>query len=230
MMDIIEKALKEGRKTLSEYESKLVLKNYNIPVAKEVLVKKKDELPKAIAQIGYPLVIKGCAPEITHKTEKELIITDIRTEQEAYSAFDKVYEKIKDSSEGGVLVQEMVDGKRELMVGMVRDEQFGVAVMFGLGGIFTEILKDVSFRVAPLTKTDALYMLKEIRANKILDSIRGMPAVNVDKLAEIIVNVGRLGLENEQIKEMDINPIIISKGDPIAVDALIVLKNDFLSS
>lgn len=223
-MKVIEDAVKEGRKTLSEYESKLVLRHYDIPVAKEVLIKSRDELPQAIAQIGYPLVIKGCAPEIIHKTEEGLIITDIRSEEEAYSAFDRVYEKIKDTGKGAVLVQEMVDGKRELMVGMIRDEQFGVSVMFGLGGIFTEILKDVSFRVAPLSKADAFYMLKEIRANKILNSVRGMPAVNLDKLAELIVNVGKLGLENKEIKELDINPIIISGENPVVVDALIVLK------
>lgn len=224
-MKVIEDAVKEGRKTLSEYESKLVLRHYGIPVAKEVLIKSRDELPQAIAQIGYPLVIKGCAPEIIHKTEEGLIITNIKNEDEVYTAaFDKVYEKVKDTPKGAVLVQEMVDGKRELMVGMIRDEQFGVAVMFGLGGIFTEILKDVSFRVAPLSKTDAFYMLKEIRANKILNSVRGMPAVNLDKLAELIVNVGKLGLENKEIKELDINPIIISGENPVVVDALIVLK------
>ncbi len=223
-MKVIEDAVKEGRKTLSEYESKLVLRHYGIPVAKEVLIKSRDELPQAIAQIGYPLVIKGCAPEIIHKTEEGLIITNIKNEDEVYTAFDKVYEKVKDTPKGAVLVQEMVDGKRELMVGMIRDEQFGVSVMFGLGGIFTEILKDVSFRVAPLSKADAFYMLKEIRANKILNSVRGMPAVNLDKLAELIVNVGKLGLENKEIKELDINPIIISGENPVVVDALIVLK------
>ncbi len=223
-MKVIEDAVKEGRKTLSEHESKLVLRHYGIPVAKEVLIKSRDELPHAIAQIGYPLVIKGCAPEIIHKTEEGLIITNIKNEDEVYTAFDKVYEKVKDTPKGAVLVQEMVDGKRELMVGMIRDEQFGVAVMFGLGGIFTEILKDVSFRVAPLSKADAFYMLKEIRANKILNSVRGMPAVNLDKLAELIVNVGKLGLENKEIKELDINPIIISGENPVVVDALIVLK------
>ncbi len=222
-MKVIEDVIKEGRKSLSEYESKLVLKEYSIPVTREVLVKEKEQLPEAIAQIGYPLVIKGCAPEITHKTELGLVFTDIRDEEEAYIAFERIYEKVKKIKNGGVLVQEMVKGKRELMVGMLRDEHFGVSVMFGLGGIFTEVLKDISFRIAPLSKTDAMEMVREIKASRILDSVRNMPAVDIDQLAELIVNVGRIGLENQEIKEMDINPIIISGSHPIAVDALIVL-------
>lgn len=222
-MKVIEDVIKEGRKSLSEYESKLVLKEYSIPVTREVLVKEKEQLPEAIAQIGYPLVIKGCAPEITHKTELGLVFTDIRDEEEAYIAFERIYEKVKKIKNGGVLVQEMVKGKRELMVGMLRDEHFGVSVMFGLGGIFAEVLKDISFRIAPLSKTDAMEMVREIKASRILDSVRNMPAVDIDQLAELIVNVGRIGLENQEIKEMDINPIIISGSHPIAVDALIVL-------
>jgi acetyl-CoA synthetase (ADP-forming) len=122
-----------------------------------------------------------------------------------------------------VLVQEMVKGQRELVVGMTRDPQFGPCVMFGLGGIFTEILKDVSFRKAPLEKRDALEMMREIKGQKILDAVRGMEAANIDVLADILINVGKIGVENDKIKEIDINPIILSKGQPIAVDALVVV-------
>lgn len=223
-MDVIEKAIREDRKILSEYEAELVLKQYSIPTAKEVLLKNKKGLENAVEIIGYPMVIKGCSPEITHKTEKALIVTDIRNVEEANRAFDEVYEKIKDLKDPAILVQEMVKGEREIMVGMIRDPQFGPSVMFGLGGIFTEILKDVSFRVAPLNLDEAMDMIMEIDARKILDSVRGMPPVDIKKLAEIIVNVGKIGLENEHIKEMDINPLIISDATPIAVDALMVLK------
>jgi len=223
-MDIIEKAISEGRNTLSEYEAKLVLKAYSIPTVREKLVHNKDEFMEAVYEIGFPLVIKGCSPEITHKTEKGLIFTDIRNDEEANKAFDDIFKKIKEVKDSGILVQEMINGRREIMVGMIRDPQFGPSVMFGLGGIFTEILKDISFRVAPLDKKDAIDMMEEINASKILESIRGMPAVDMDELAEIIIKVGNIGLENNHIKEMDINPIIISGSKPIAVDALIVLS------
>jgi len=131
-----------------------------------------------------------------------------------------------DKTEKAVLVQKMVKGQRELVVGLTRDPQFGPCVMFGLGGIFTEILKDISFRVAPLEERDALEMMREIRGHKILESVRGMPAADVDMLAEILINIGRIGLENEQVKEIDINPVIISGSRPVAVDALIILDKN----
>ena len=127
-------------------------------------------------------------------------------------------------SDRAVLVQELVKGRRELVAGMTRDPQFGPCVMFGLGGIFTEVLRDISFRVAPIEKRDAMEMAGEIKSHKILDSVRGMPAANMEKLCQILITVGRIGLENPGVKEIDINPLILSGGDPVAVDALVVLS------
>ena len=118
----------------------------------------------------------------------------------------------------------MIRGQRELVVGLTRDPQFGPCVMFGLGGIFTEILKDSAFRVAPLDKHDALDMMQEIKSRKILDAVRGLEAVDRELLADILIKVGQIGIENENIKEIDINPVIISKGKPVAVDALVILE------
>lgn len=223
-MDILDKALKEGRETLSEYESKIVLASYHIPVTREIIIQKDDDIISAAHEIGYPVVIKGCSPEITHKTEKGLIQTDIRDDREALDAFNNIMAGMN-GSHGSILVQEMIKGKRELVVGLIRDPQFGPCVMFGLGGIFTEILKDVSFRLAPLEKRDALEMMDEIKARKILDAVRGMDAVDRDILSEILINVGKIGVENDTIKEIDINPVIISGSRPVAVDALIVLQS-----
>ncbi|MBW2616704.1 MAG: acetate--CoA ligase family protein [Deltaproteobacteria bacterium] len=223
-MKIIEKALKERRTSLSEHEAKQVLATYQIPVAREILVDDVKDLINAAEEIGYPVVFKGCSSDIAHKTEKGLIKIDIRDEKEARAAFKEIMEKM-DGTGAGVLVQDMVKGKRELVVGLTRDPQFGPCVMFGLGGIFTEILKDISFRVAPLEKRDALEMMREIKGHKILEAVRGMPAADVDMLADILINVGRIGLENKQVKEIDINPVIISGSRPVAVDALIILDN-----
>jgi acetate---CoA ligase (ADP-forming) subunit beta len=222
-MDIIDNALQKGRNTLSEYESKIVLSQYGIPITREILVDREADLISAVNEIGYPVVMKGCAPEITHKTEKDLIRTDIRNDTEALDAFQDIIASMN-GSKGGVLVQEMVKGKRELVTGLIRDPQFGPCVMFGLGGIFTEILKDVSFRLAPLEKRDALEMMQEIKAHKILDAVRGMEAVDREILSEMLINVGKIGMENDAVKEIDINPVIISGNRPIAVDALIVLQ------
>jgi acetyl-CoA synthetase (ADP-forming) len=223
-MEIIDSVLREGRTTLTEYESKQVLASYNLPVTREVLVSNSEDLLKAAEQIGYPLVIKGSAAKIAHKTEAGLIRIDVRSDQEATAAFKEISEAMNDAGGGAILVQQMVRGKRELVVGLTRDPQFGPCVMFGLGGIFTEVLKDTVFRVAPLTKQDALDMMQEIRASKILEEIRGMVAVDKHVLADILTTVGKIGMENDRIKEIDINPLIISDGKPVAADALVVLQ------
>ena len=222
-MNIIDNALQEGRTQLSEYESKLILQAYGIPVTKEILVSGRDETLNAAQQLGFPLVLKGCTPDVSHKTEQGMIKLDIRNEREALTAFDEIAARMN-SGKGAVLVQEMIKGARELMVGLTRDKQFGPCVMFGLGGILTEVLEDVAFRLAPLEKRDALEMMAEIKGHKILEAIRGMDAVDKEALANILINVGRIGLENELVNEIDINPLIVRGDSPLALDALIVLE------
>jgi acetyl-CoA synthetase (ADP-forming) len=220
----IQKAIDEGRSTLSEYESKQVLTKYGIPITNEVLVERREDVLDAAQKIGYPLVLKGCAPDIAHKTEQGLIQVDLRSDDETLAAFDTVVDRMGDAAPA-VLLQEMVKGKRELVVGMTRDPQFGPCVMFGLGGIFTEILRDISFRVAPLEKRDALEMMQEIRGHKILDAVRGMDAADTDALCEILISTGQIGLDHDSVKEIDINPLILAGSRPVAVDALVVLES-----
>ncbi len=224
-MKIIEEALKRGAKTLSEFESKQFLAEYGINVTKEKVVSTEDDAVAAAAEIGYPVVLKGSGEELTHKTELNLIALNLRDENDVREAFQKLVSS-KDASVNEVLVQQMVKGDRELVVGLTRDPQFGPCVMFGLGGIFTEILEDVSFRVAPLTKWDAMDMMEDFRAKKILDAFRGQPPVDRDVLAETLIAVGKIGMEQDKVREIDINPMKILDGKPIAVDALVVLDND----
>lgn len=218
---LIATAQRQGRSALSEYEAKQVLAAYGIPVTREILVTGRGALAPALAQIGFPLVMKGCSPDIAHKTEKNLVRVDVRSETEANLAFDDIAAAMNGS--GGVLVQEMVSGRRELVMGLTRDPQFGACVMFGLGGIFTEILKDISFRKAPLEKRDALEMMSDIKGHKILQAVRGMPAADRDRLAHMLIAIGQIGLALPAIAEIDLNPVILSGDRPVAVDALIVL-------
>ena len=221
-MELINDALNEGRFQLSEYESKQVLASYGLPITEEILANTPEELIKAAAKIGYPLVIKACSADIAHKTEKGLIRVDVRNDEEAKTAFNEIVASMNGAGKT-VLIQQMIRGQRELVVGLIRDPQFGPCVMFGLGGIFTEILEDSVFRVAPLEKYDAMDMMQEIKAHKILDAVRGLEAVDRELLADMLIKVGQIGIENENIKEIDINPVIISRGKPVAVDALVVL-------
>lgn len=220
---ILDKAISQERTTLSEYESKQILSAYKIPVTRELLANNESDLIVAAKEIGYPLVLKGSAFHVIHKTEQKLVRVDIRNDDEARIAFRDIMASLNGDG-AAVLVQEMVKGQRELVIGMTRDHQFGPSVMFGIGGIFTEILDDVAFRVAPLSRRDAFEMMKEIRCQRILGSIRGMEAADLNQLSETIINVGQIGMEHEIIKEIDINPVIISGNKGIAVDASVVLE------
>jgi len=225
-MEILNNALSENRFVLTEYEAKKILADYGIPVTKEILVDNETSLMDAVRNIGFPLVIKGCDPEFVHKSEKDLIRTDIRYEKEAVAAFHDIRTRMTGAADK-VLVQEMIMGKRELVAGLIRDSQFGPSVMFGIGGIFTEIFNDVVFRIAPIDQFDALDMMEEIRGKRILDAVRGLDPVDREQLSNLLVRIGQIGVENEMIQEIDINPIIISKGRCIAVDAMIVLKSSY---
>jgi acetyl-CoA synthetase (ADP-forming) len=222
-MDLIQQALDRGAKNLSEYESKKVLSAYGIPVTQEKTVSSEAEAAAAAAEMGYPVVLKGSGEAVSHKTELNLVALNIRDEQGLMETY-REFKNRKDAVVEAFLIQPMIAGNRELMAGLKRDAQFGPCVMFGLGGVLAEILDDVAIRVAPLSEFDAQDMMGDIRANKILDAFRGKPAVDRDALAALLIGLGKLGLENEAVAEVDINPIKLVNGQPVAVDALIVLE------
>ncbi len=212
-------------KTLSEHDSKKFLAEYGIPVTRERVVAVENDAVVAAGKIGYPVALKGSGEAITHKTEMDLIALDLRDEKEVRAAYQGLT-----STNGGsirqVLVQQMIMGGREIAVGMIRDPQFGPCVMFGIGGIFTEILKDTAFRIAPLSRKDALDMMDEIRSSKILDTFRGKSAIDRVILADILVSLGEIGLNRNEISEIDINPLKFVDGKPVAVDALVVSADE----
>jgi len=219
---IIDSAKTNGHDQLSEYESKRILSAYGIPTVREILAEDFDEIKAAASQMGYPVVLKACSPGLAHKTETGLIEINLRNESDLNDAFAGMKNQAR-KFKAKYLVQEMVKGDRELVIGMTRDLQFGPCVMFGLGGVFTEALGDVVFRAAPLSQQDALDMMQEIKGNKILAEFRSMTAVDGEILSQCLVSLGQIGLDHEAIREIDVNPLIIKNGLPIAVDALVVL-------
>ncbi len=222
-MDLLKEALEQGWTSLNEYDSKRFLAQYGIGVTLEKIAGTREEATEAATEIGFPVALKGSGPGLLHKTERDLVRLNLKNEAELLEAFDHLTTGLSEPVHE-VLVQQMVAGERELAAGLVRDPQFGPCVMLGLGGVLTEVLEDVVFRVAPLTRWDALQMMEELRGRKILDAFRGRPPVDREVLADIILSLGRLGLENPAIREIDINPLKIrSNGQPIAVDALIIL-------
>ena len=220
-MKLIDDALRRGARSLSEYESKLLLAEYNIPTTREAIATTAKDAVATAAEIGYPVVLKGSGEALSHKTELNLIALNLAGEKDVRQAFKELTSNPR-AEVKEILVQQMIKGDRELMIGLTRDAQFGPCVMFGLGGIFTEILEDVAFRVAPLTRWDAMDMMNEIKGKKILDAFRGKPAVDREALADILLAVGQIGLDHEQVHEIDINPLKFIGGKPVAVDALVV--------
>jgi acetyl-CoA synthetase (ADP-forming) len=222
MLKVIEKALANGQRTLSEYESRQVIESAGVFVVAASLVKTKDQAVREAERIGYPVVLKGCSAELAHKTEAGMVALNVSDAGQVEKVFDELSAKTKHLD--GILVEKMLRGNREFVIGLTRDSQFGPCVMFGLGGIFTEALKDVTFRVAPLTRNDAFEMMDEIKAKKLLDEFRGNPAVDREALAQALIGVGKLGVQYDAIAEIDINPLIIVGDKPVAADALVVLS------
>ena len=223
-MEVIEKAMKKKQATLSEHDSKQLLKEYGVPVTEEYLVKSAKEAVEKAKAVGFPVVLKGCAAALAHKTESDAVRLNLADAKAVRQAFKEIKANAGMKLDG-VIVYQMVKGQRELVIGLIRDPQFGPCVMFGLGGIYTEILRDVSFRVAPLEKRDALEMMDEIKGKKILEAFRGMAPADRETLAKALLALGEIGLKHPEVKEIDVNPLILKKsGEPVAVDALVVLE------
>jgi len=223
MKEILQIAIEKNQKALSEYDSKRVVASAGVTITKEGLADSRDDAIKIAEGLGFPVVLKGCSSTLTHKTEMGMVRLNLGSSDDVARAYDEIMKAGVELD--GVLVQEMIKGDREFVIGLTRDPQFGPCVMFGLGGIFTEVLNDVSFRVAPISEIDALEMIEEIKTKKLLDEFRGSPAVDKTALVKALVGIGNLGVEYDQIAEIDINPVIISGDQPIAVDALVVLNN-----
>jgi succinyl-CoA synthetase beta subunit len=221
MEQILKKAIERGQKSLSEYEAKTVIKSAGVTVTREKLACSREEAAKFAEEIGYPVALKGCSDTLAHKTEAGVVKLNLADAKAVRDAYDEITGRVTEMD--GVLVQEMIKGSREFVIGLTRDLQFGPCVMFGIGGIFTEAVKDVSFRIAPLTEVDAEEMIEEIRMKKLLGEFRGSPAVDRSALVRALVGLGELALRHSEIEEIDINPLIIAGSKPIAVDALVIL-------
>jgi len=220
--DLIRECQAHGQGNLDEYQSKCFLKAWGLPVSEETLVRSSDEAMQAADTLGYPIVLKASSPDIRHKTGKGFIHLDLDSDDAVADAYEKIQRSA--GKQVPVLVGRMMKGEREFVAGIVDHQEFGPSVMFGFGGIFTEALDDVVFRPAPLSIEDAKEMIVDIRSKKLLEEFRGMPAVNTKTLAEIIHRLSLIPLAHPEIGEIDVNPLIVEKDNPVAVDALIVLN------
>ena len=229
--EIIEKALQESRTKLLEHEALALVEAYGVPVPGYGLAQTVDEAVAIAEKIGYPVVLKIVSPDIVHKSDVGGVIVGLTNSDEVRKAFNEIINNVKkyvpDARITGVLVQKMAPkGAIEVVVGAIRDPVFGPAIMFGLGGIFIEVFKDVSFRVVPFSEQDAEEMIKEVKAYKIIRGYRNIAPRDIDSLIKIIMAVQNIMKENPEINEMDLNPILsYEKGKgALAVDVRIILK------
>ena len=221
---LIKQAKANGQKALDEHAAKKLLAAYGVPVTKEAMASTKAEALDAARKIGYPVVLKACSWEIMHKSGKGLIALNIENATQLKDSFRSIRKAA--GKPVPVLVQEMLRGNREFLAGMTRFAGFGPCVVFGLGGVFTEIYSDTTIRLAPLADADVEEMFADIRARKLLQEFRGMPPVKIDKLCKIIRAVGNISILHPDISEIDLNPIIISGANPVVADALIMLTSN----
>lgn len=225
------KRMLNGTDQLTEYQAKQVMASYGIPVTREGLASSANEAVEIARQIGYPVVLKVQSPQIMHKTESGGIRLNLSSDEEVHLAYNEIMASIRnyrpDARIEGILVQEMLRGGVEVIIGTTKDPVFGHVVMFGLGGIFVEALQDVSFRITPLTRSDAEEMVREIKGFRVLQGMRGRPPVNFNALTDVILRISKLVTDyGSEIKELDVNPLIISAEGAKVADALIV-KNGY---
>lgn len=226
--EIFGKARKEKRTLLTEIESKELLKAAKIPVVETKLATSKTEAMQLAKKMGFPVVMKIVSPNVVHKSDAGGVKLNIQNATQAGKAYSEILASVKKHYPKarivGITVQKMAKQGIEVIIGMTKDAQFGPVIMFGLGGILVEVLKDVSFRIVPMTKRDAAEMITEIKGFPILKGYRGQDPADVPYLEELIVKVSDFVDKNPEIKELDLNPVFAYKSGALAVDARIILE------
>ena len=230
LMPIIEKVLAEGRNVLLEPEAAALCQDYSIPTPRSKLVYTVEEAVAYGESIGYPVVVKIVSQDILHKSDVGCVSINLKRDKEVRDAYENVIKNAHrykpDVRISGVLVQQMVNPGIETIIGMKTDMQFGPVLMFGLGGIFVEVLKDVSFRVVPITAFDAREMIKGIKAYPLLAGVRGQKPRDVEALVDILLKVSKMVTEVSEIEQLDFNPTLVYEKGIMVVDTRVILKSD----
>lgn len=226
-VEIIATARNEGRQVLTEMESKKLIRSLGIETTEIKLATSEEEAVALAREIGFPCVLKVSSPDITHKSDAGGVQVGLASEAEVAEAYRAIIsvcaEKFPEAVIEGVTVQNMAPPGLEVIVGMATDPQFGPVLMFGLGGVWVEVLEDVSFKIVPLTQTDAAKAVREIRAARLLDGFRGSEPVDTAALEEILLRVSEFVAQTPEVIEMDLNPIFAYPHGAIAVDARVIL-------
>jgi acetyltransferase len=229
--ELFERVRSEGRVSIGDAEAREVLDAYGFPIPQSRLAETSDEAVEIAEEFGYPLVLKIASPDILHKTDVGGVKLNLQSPDDVRDAFDLIVYRagryVPDARIWGCLVQEMVTGGREILLGMSRDPQFGPLVAFGLGGIYVEALKDVAFRVAPFSRQEAEEMIHEIRSYPLLEGVRGEPPADHEAMIDALIRISQLVTDFPEIVELDINPLtVFEEGHgAVAIDMRLVLAS-----
>lgn len=227
---ILQGALREHRKSLLESEAGEICRAYSMPTPDFIVARNASEAVDAAEKVVFPVALKIMSLDILHKTEAGGVLLDLRSRDEIQRGYQQIVDNTKAYNSNarveGVIVQHMAPKGLEVIVGGIRDSQFGPTILFGLGGIFVEVLKDVTFRVAPLEELDSREMIREIRSYPVLKGIRGLPAADEEAIVRIIQGASRLMLENSCVGQIDLNPVMVYQAGAHMVDARIILTEN----
>jgi acyl-CoA synthetase (NDP forming) len=228
--NVIDIAKREGRSVLTEVEAKELLKQAGISVVETRLATSKNKATEISKELGFPVVLKIASPDVVHKSDVGGVKLDLRTVTQVGKAYSDIMKAIRtqypEAKIQGVSVQKMARSGVEVIIGMSKDAQFGPVIMFGLGGILVEILKDVSFRIVPLARRDAREMIREIKGYPVLEGYRGQEPVDVSYLEEMILKVSSFVEQHPEIEELDLNPVFAYSDGAAAVDARVIIGRD----
>ena len=227
---IVDTAKREGRTLLTEIEAKELLRQAGISVVETRLATNEDEAVAISRDLGFPVVLKIASPDVVHKSDAGGVKLGLKTSAQVARAYEDITKSIRakypQAKIQGVSVQKMAKPGVEVIIGMSKDAQFGPVLMFGLGGVWVEVLKDVSFRIVPLERRDAREMIQEIKGRPLLEGYRGQEPVDIANLEELILKVSSFVEQHPEIKELDLNPVFAYKDGALAVDARIILETD----
>jgi acyl-CoA synthetase (NDP forming) len=226
--DVLQKARLDGRTMLTEVESKELIQESGIPVVETRLARSKAEAVRMAREMGFPAVLKIVSPDVVHKSDVGGVKVGLKSAAQVRTAYDSILSSTRTAEPSasilGVSVQRMAEPGVEVIIGATKDPQFGHVVMFGLGGVLVELLKDVSMRLVPLTARDARVMIREIKSLPLLQGYRQYPPCDLDSLEEAILNLSRFLEKHPDIKELDLNPVLCYPKGLVAVDARVVLE------
>jgi acetyl-CoA synthetase (ADP-forming) len=225
---IMQRALDEQRSSLLIHEAQRICELHHIPTPKSGLATNAEEAVLTAREVGFPAVIKIVSPQILHKSEVGGVIVNIMDEKQLKTEYEELIAKVRRTEPSatllGVLVERMMPPSTELIMGGIRDKQFGPSIMFGIGGIFAEVYDDVTFRVAPVDAIDTLNLVRGLRGSKILSGFRGKPPADLDSIMNALTNVSNLMMEHDSVEQLDLNPVIAYSDGLCAVDCRIIIR------